>query len=212
MKRERHPKKYQNSAFSLALAAAFLCFAAVNACFGQDKDGLTRFVETGKSFDAPVSVLTVTSDSGKIPLNQPFIARNDWLKNFTIGFINQDERRITHFSLGIHFPKFEKQQSRIGFVYPIEYGESPFADQDGDFLVNTAKPIAKGEKIVLTLSDQDYDRIIEGLRAADFPPEIYKVQLQISTIGYDDDTVWRAGKYYTIDRNSGKLIPQKKKR
>lgn len=211
MKKENFHKKYQNLILSIALAAVYLCFAGADACFAQDREGLTRYVETGSSFSAPVRVLTATSDSGIIPLDQPFLARNDWLKHFTIGFINNDERPITHFSLGLHFPKFEKQQSKIGFVYPMEYGESPYADQNGEFLVNTATPIAKGEKIILTLSDGDYNRIIEGLRAADFPPEMYKVQLQISTIGYDDNTVWRAGKFYTIDRNSGKLVPQKKK-
>jgi hypothetical protein len=210
MKKENSHKKYLNLVLSIALAAVYLCFAGADACFAQDREGLTRYVETGKTFSAPVRVLTVTSDSGNIPLNQPFLARNDWLKHFTISFINDDIRPITHFSLSIHFPKFEKQQSKIGFAYPMEYGESPYADQDGEFLVNTAKPVAKGEKIILALSDEDYDRIIEGLGAADFPSEMYKVQLQISTIGYNDDTVWRAGKFYTIDRNSGRLIPPKK--
>ena len=211
MKKENSHKKCLNLILSIALAAVYLCFVGTDACFAQDRDGLTRYVETGSSFSAPVRVLTVTSDSGNIPLNQPFLASNDWLKGFTIDFVNEDEKPITHFSLSLQFPKSDGQKSKIGFIFPLEYGESPYADERGEFLVNTTKPIAKGEHLVLTLSDEDYNRIIESLQENGFPREMYKVQLFISTIGYSDDTIWRAGRFYTIDRsNRGKLIPQKK--
>jgi hypothetical protein len=211
MKKENSHKKYLNLILSIALAVVYLCFVGTDACFAQDRDGLTRYVETGSSFSAPVRVLTVTSDSGNIPLNQPFLASNDWMKHFTIGFINEDEKPIIHFSLRIQFPRSANQKNKPLFELPMEYGETPYADQDGEFLVNTARPIAKGEKIILTLSDEDYNRMIEGLKEGDFPSEVSKVQLFISTIGYSDDTIWRAGRFYTVDRsNRGKLIPQKK--
>lgn len=70
-----------------------------------------------------------------------------------------------------------------------------------------------GEYIELGFSDYNYSNIRKMMEESGYPSIIRKIQVYVTVIGFDDDTIWTAGKFFKIDKNNpDKLIPIDKKK
>jgi hypothetical protein len=100
----------------------------------------------------------------------------------------------------------------LDFVEVLNYGESPIPTADGRFPVGSARPVMPGESVELQLTDASYESLRAILREAKFPPNIKRIKVDVSMLGFSDGTVWIAGGRYELDKNNpGRLIPLQKK-
>ncbi|MGI8640772.1 MAG: hypothetical protein ACR2MG_12610 [Pyrinomonadaceae bacterium] len=170
-----------------------------------------KILKKGNGFDPPMTITLVKSKLGVIETDKNFVANEDWLKGLVISVLNNSEKPITHVSISIRFPR-PKGDDRLDFVSPINYGETPFASKNGEFPINTANPILPRESIELKLTNEDYLDIQSQLKELGYSSEINETKIYITTIGFDDGTVWMGDQIYKLDKNNpGKLIPLKKK-
>lgn len=175
----------------------------------QDKD---RVLEKGNDFTPPIDISLVKSEIGVIETDKNFIAGENWFKGLELNLRNKSDKSITHISISIRFPRPEGQR-KPDFVTSLTYGESPIPSQDGRFHSSTAKPVMPEENIELKLPDDDYNRVRESLKELGYPLSIDKIKIYVTTIGFNDDTVWMADRIYKFDKNNpGKLILLEKKK
>lgn len=178
--------------------------------FAGDKD---RFLEKGDDFSPPVNISLIKSEIGVIETDRSFLADENWFKGLELNIRNKSGKSITHIKIDIRFPRPQGQQQKLDFVTSLTYGESPLPSKDGQFLSNLAKPLMPEENIELKLSEDDYNRIRDSLKELGYPLSIRKIKVYVTTIGFNDDTVWMADRIYKIDRNNPeKLILLEKKK
>jgi hypothetical protein len=168
-------------------------------------------LEKGKDFDPPVDVTFIQSKIGGIEPDKKFSADKDWFKGLKITVRNRSEKPITHISLKLHFPRPKGQENELDFVETLNYGESPIPDKDGQIPFNTVRAIVPGESIELKLSDEMYNSLRLLLDDSKYPSMIKKMRVYVSILGFNDGSLWMAGRTYEVDKNNpGKLLPSKK--
>lgn len=171
-----------------------------------------KVLEKGKDFTPPVEISLVKSKIGVIEPGKKLSADEDWFKGLRITVRNESQKPITHISLNVRFPRPKGQENELDFVETLKYGESPIPTKDGQLLLSSAEPVPPGESRGLSLPDDEYDTLRALLRDSNYPPNVKKIKVYVTLLGFSDGTIWMAGKMYRLDMgNPGRLIPLEKK-
>lgn len=176
----------------------------------QEGDAL---LEKATDFNPPVKITLVKSRIGIIEPDKKLTADEDWVKGLTVTVRNDSKKPLTHVSLHVRFRRPQEQKNAVDFVESLNYGESPIPTADGQTLYNSAQAIMPGESVELKLSDEDFSAVKTALRESNYPVNIKRIKISVALLGFDDGTIWMAGKMYRLDKdNAGRLIPLQKKR
>ena len=188
-------KSIRLSSLILSVPVICLCLSINVSAQEQDPPPNRAIVTIPSAKNCPVRIYMVRSDAGDLQLDKGVTAGPNWLKNLTISLVNEGAP-FNHIYLTMHFRRPAEEKNKVHFGHDFQYGESPFADETGEFLVNTAEPVARGATFEFTLSDDDHQRIIDGLAKGDYPIGHSSVVIFVNTVGYSDGTVWKLGRYY----------------
>jgi hypothetical protein len=166
-----------------------------------------KILEKREDLKPPVNITLIKSRIGVIESDKYFSADEDWFKGLRIKLRNSYTRPVTYIEVELRFPRPEEQRDQHDFVYHLRYGVDPLAMPKSNPPLNFA-PLVNGEDAELELSDESYKAIRKILENLRFPAEVKKIKISVSMLGFNDDTVWIAGRIYKQDKDEpGKLIP-----
>ena len=160
----------------------------------------TRSIQKKKNSatdDNPVDLVSFkTKHQGKLPLGKSFEDDDEWIQGLTITAKNVSTKNAAYISVYVFF---ERPQNSAGssdppLLYQLVYGSKVFPSP------TVAKPLAPGDSADLILGDSSYESIKGALRQLGYPPSIRHLQMYVSEVIFDDDTMWTNG--YWFRRNS----------
>jgi hypothetical protein len=181
------------------LAALFLSYLPPSQARATQKQD--RLMKKLSWKNEPVKII-VTKIKGKdVKLGEKFPEDDDWLKGFKINVLNVSDKPIIFVNLRLDFPIPEDSAIDFPSSFEFEYGRSPQVPAEArpsDF----PPPIGVGETREMTLSDKDYDKLIEFLSRTHYPRSIKNVELVLEQVLFDDDSMWSAGGTFRRDPNN----------
>jgi hypothetical protein len=167
-----------------------------------------RILRKGGDFTPPVTITSIKTHLGEIETDTPFAANNDWFKGLSITMRNDSDKPVTYIKVSTLFPTPENKKEDPDLVIPLVYGVNPLPNKYGDFHNGLAESIKPGESVEIKISDYDYEDIKQLLKKSSYPMDIKKIKVYVTTVGFNDETIWMGDRIYKIDKgNQGKLIP-----
>lgn len=122
---------------------------------------------------------------------------DDWLKGFSLNVTNTSNKDIVFIELSLTF--FGKEEkltfSRVPIGYPVFYG-SPEGIFDGS---TAARPIRPNEAVDVTLTDEEYEKLKEGLLNNNYPMVFRHVDVRLDKVVFADGVLWYKSYYFHRD-------------
>jgi hypothetical protein len=156
----------------------------------------------------PVKVKKVKVKKGDIVLGQKFVDDDDdWLAGLTVSVKNTSSKDIlgVDVSLTLFTKEGGDKVDDVPIQFPFSYGSDHAIAED-----DSEKPIKPGHSVDITLRDDAYLMLKEGLARANYPRKFQHVELRIDAVLFADGTLWRKGYIFVRDPNDpGKWIRDK---
>jgi hypothetical protein len=157
----------------------------------------------------PVKVKKVKVKKGDIVLGQKFVDDDDdWLAGLTVSVKNTSSKDIlgVDVSLTLFTKEGGDKVDDVPIQFPFSYGSDQAIVADDA----SEKPIKPGHSVDITLRDDAYLMLKEGLARANYPRKFQHVELRIDAVLFADGTLWRKGYIFVRDPNDpGKWIRDK---
>ena len=164
---------------------------------GQDQDRLVRDVTV---YNCPVRIRVIKTKKRSIKANEEFSDDDDWLQGLSLRAINRSNKTVTYIGVSLLFRKTKDQRPGIPASYPLDYGLSPLWLNPGDPIpAPTVAPIAPGEEADIVLSDALHDDVKAFLARTGFFPNHKRLELDITVVGFSDETMWNLGNWLKRD-------------
>jgi uncharacterized membrane protein YgcG len=150
----------------------------------------------------PLRIRTVRANGRRIISGRPYYSNDDWLNDLTVRIQNRSERTIMLAAIQLQFPRPAGSGGPI-VIDDINYGNR-------DLLTRQAVPqersdgLAPGQTADVKLSSNDLQAIKVALIENGYPLSIEKLSLRISSVIFDDDTMWMAGSRLERDPSDSK--------
>ena len=189
---------------SLGIMTVVLALAVPTFAFAQQfRERIIQRLPTEK--DEPIAITTVKVNDRSLVLGRKFTANDDWLSGLVISVKNISDKPILFASIRLVFPR-PADSSDGPSIYDLSHGNNPLM---------TSRPTATeqlvgimpGNTAELGLSNQEFLDLQRFLVSTGYPLGINRVDLRISHVIFDDDTMWYAGALLRRDpTNSSKWI------
>jgi hypothetical protein len=164
---------------------------------GQDQDRVVRDVQIP---DCPVRVRMIKTKKRNITMNRGFSDEGDWLQGLSLRAVNRSNKTVTYVGVRLLFRKTQDQTPSIPASFPFDYGLSPLWLEPGDPTPPpTIAPIAPGQEADIILSDAQHDELKDFLARTGFFPNHKRLELDITVVGFSDETMWNLGKWLKRD-------------
>lgn len=160
-----------------------------------------RVLEKAFQPEEPVEIVETqigVPSSGRraIKFNEKMLAGNDWLKGLTVTVRNNSTKRIIYLSVELDVLKNDQSPDTVSIE--LIYGRIPGLPDQPDPLP-AVNPVAVGEDIKLTLSDEHYDVFKNLLKRVRGTSSFEKLTVRVGTIVFEDETMWRNGQFLRRD-------------
>jgi len=150
--------------------------------------------------DCPVGIQLIKTKKRTIKTNEEFSDEDDWLQGLSVRVINRSYKTVTYVGLNLTFRKTKAQTTSIPASSHIEYGFDPLWLEPGDPIrTPTVTPIAPGEVAEIILSDARHDEVKAFLARTGFFPNHKRLELNITVVGFSDETMWNLGNWLKRD-------------
>jgi len=148
----------------------------------------------------PLKVSKVKVKKGPIELGRKFTDdSDDWLGSLTVTVKNTSLKDIL--GVGLSLTLFTKEGGDkvddVPIQFPFSYGSDKAIPEDD----SSEKPIKPGQSVDITLSEDAYLTLKEGLARANYPKKFQHVELRIDSVLFLDGTLWRKGYIFVRDPN-----------
>ena len=122
-------------------------------------------------------------------------ADDDWLKGFSLNVTNTSNKDAVFIELSLSFfgPEEKQMPARIPLEFPVFYG-SPEGIRS-----TTTRAVGPKESVDVSFSDEEYDKLKEGLLSIDYPLKFHHVDVRVDKVVYADGQVWYKGYYFRRD-------------
>lgn len=189
-------------------------FALFGCCFGflasgtarrlpgiasEPQGAQDRVIEKKKNSPSgvePVEITLVrTKRKREVGFGKPFQDDDEWFQGLTVTAKNISTKNITY--IKIYF-SFERPEDSDGSTYPplihsLVYGSHAFGRS------KDSKSLARGNSIDLSLSDSSYASLKRALRKLGYPASIDRLQMYLSEVIFEDETMWANGYWFRRD-------------
>lgn len=164
---------------------------------GQDQD---RVVRDMQNKDCPVRIRLIKTKKRNITMNREFSDEDDWLQGLSLRAVNRSEKTVTYIGVRLRFRKTKDQTPGMPASFPFDYGFSPLWLKPGDPIPPpTIAPIAPGAEADIVLSDALHDELKTFLAQTGFFPNHKRLELDITVVGFSDETMWNLGNWLKRD-------------
>ena len=191
--------------FLLVLLMIPLFFVSRNIIVGfSQTENKSEKKITKESFkNEPIEIIDISSNEKSVELEENFVQKNDWLKDFTIKFKNVSGKSIVYVSTAIDFPGTDSTGNRMSFS--LKYGVHPLVEKNANVKLELLAPNDMAE---LYLSAERYETLKNFLATRQhLLKDLTETHLTIVTVYFDDGTHWSAGTIYSPDPNRpGKFV------
>src|SRR6185503_12498769 len=148
----------------------------------------------------PLKVSKVKVKKGAIELGRKFTDdSDDWLDGLTVTVKNTTSKDIlgVDVSLTLFTKEGGDKVDDVPIQFPFSYGSDKTIVEDD----SSEKPIKPGHSVYITLSEDAYLMLKEGLARARYPRKFQHVELRIDAVLFADGTLWRKGYIFVRDPN-----------
>ena len=162
---------------------------------GTQQEG-ERQIKKNSYPNEPVEFVELKNKMGRLPLNEKFKGpATEWLRGLTFTISNPSGKDITYLALILFFPKpHAAGPSEPSYVFDLIFGVSPQSNYYHNFRQKHPDKLLKhNDRLTLTLTDDQFEHIQKVLTALGYPPEIDNVEVSLSEVGFDDQTIWKGG-------------------
>lgn len=164
---------------------------------GQDQDRLVRDMQNK---DCPVRIRLIKTKKRNITMNREFSDEGDWLQGLSLRAVNRSNKTVTYIGVRLRFLKTKDQTPGMSASFPFDYGLSPLWPKPGDPIPPpTIAPLAPGEEADIILSDALHDELKDFLARTGFFPNHKRLELDITVVGFSDETMWNLGNWLKRD-------------
>jgi hypothetical protein len=168
----------------------------------QDQDRLVRDMQ---SKDCPVRIRLIKTKKRAITMNREFSGEGDWLQGLSLRAVNRSNKTVSYIGVRLSFYKTKDQTPGMPAFFPFDYGLSPLWLKPGDPIpLPTIVPIAPGGEADIVLSDALHDDVKTFLAQTGFFPNHKRLDLDITVVGFTDDTMWNLGNWLKRDPTQSK--------
>ena len=139
----------------------------------------------------PVEITEIKVNGQSVSFDKKFMADDDWLRTLVVSIKNKSDKLILFASIQLQFPRPPESKERFS-VSDMSTGNAALwvrAPTPDEKLIG----IRTGEMADIQISAQDFVGLREFLNATNYPASIENVDLRISSVIFEDDTMWRAG-------------------
>jgi hypothetical protein len=173
---------------------------------GQDQD---RVVRDMQNKDCPVRIQLIKTKKRDLIMNRKFSDGDDWLQGLSLRAVNRSKKTVTFIGVRLWFFKTEDQTPGLPASFPFDYGLSPLWLNPADPTPPpTITPIGPGDEADIVLSDALHDEVKDFLARTGHFPNHKRLDLDITVVGFSDDTMWNLGKWLRRDPTQlGKPLP-----
>jgi hypothetical protein len=135
----------------------------------------------------------------KIRSNERFASDEDWLSGLTINIKNRSDQAIRLAAIQLQFPRPSGSEGPIA-IADIYYGNRALLTRL-PIMSERSPGLAPGEAVDIELSDSELDAIEMMLGDTGYSASIETVDLRISNVIFEDDSMWEAGTRLQRDHN-----------
>jgi hypothetical protein len=130
-----------------------------------------------------LEVISILVSEKPIILGQPFVAGDDWMKDFKVRVRNVSGHSIIHVRLHFSLPEAKNGEAITGFS--LDYGR-----RVGDIEESKQKLVLAGEEFELTHSEAEYERDRQWIAEWSGVTSISHVKFGRAVVRFEDETVW----------------------
>ena len=154
----------------------------------------------------PVKVKKVKVKKGFVTLGRKFTDDDDnWLEGLTLTVKNTSQKDIVFVDISLTL--FSKEGDDVVDDVPVQFPFTYGSDTGMVGVDSTSNPIKPGGSVDITLSENAYIVLKEGLASTNYPLKFRHVELRVDAVLFADDTLWRKGSMFLRDPNDpGKWI------
>lgn len=171
-----------------------------NSAGGRGQDSEKVLKKDSFSSDEPVKIIKVKNKKGEVPLGKKFRDEADagWLRGLVITVENTSGRTLTYVNVTLMFPpQVNHATSEYAYGFEFMYGVSPqYPQYEESRKRQPDRVLRHGERLDLTLSDEEYEHIQKVLRSLGYPHDLREAFVRLREVGFDDGTGWLGGKNY----------------
>jgi hypothetical protein len=165
--------------------------------------GPDRLVWDKSRSDSPVKITLIKTKKRVIENDKKLFDDDDWLQGLTLRVTNHSDRTITYVGIQLIFRRTEDQESGLPAGWPLNYGIDPLGLKPGDIIPSPQiAPIPPGGEAEITLGDTEYREVEKFLGMAGFPANRKRLELDITVVGFSDETIWNSGHMFRRDPGS----------
>lgn len=139
----------------------------------------------------PIAITDIKVNDRSVSFDKKFSADDEWLRSLVISVKNKSDKLILYASIRLDFPRPAGSQDKMS-IYDIfngNFGLQMRPPTPEERLVG----IPPGETVEIRLSVQQFVELRNFLTATRFPQSIERVEMSISHVIFEDDSMWYAG-------------------
>ena len=145
--------------------------------------------------DEPVEITLVkTKRKSGLAFGRTFQDDDEWFQGVTITAKNVSTKNITY--INIHFT-FDRPDDSEGNANPPLVHSLVFGTKNAT--ASQKERLAPGSSVALSLGDLTYASLKRALAKLGYPSSLKRVQMNLSEVAFDDDTLWANGYWFRRD-------------
>lgn len=159
-----------------------------------------RIVRDMQNKDCPVRIRLIKTKKRAITMNREFSDQDDWLQGLSLRAVNRSNKTVTYIGVRLMFYKTKDQTPGMPASFPLDHGLDPLWLKPTDPIpLPTIEPIAPGGESDILLSDALHDELKTFLAQTGFFPNHKRLDVDITVVGFSDDTMWNLGNWLKRD-------------
>ena len=193
----------------ILFAATIIATIILCTHLGMTQQGEERLLRKESWPKEPVKIVGIKAGKNSLKLNEKFLGDDDWFKGLTVRVINTSGKNITYISIRLLFARPEDGETakEPPYVYSITYGRDPSLPKSST-VSNSSQAVLTGKSIDITLPDEWYDYLKQGLKELKYPASIKRMEISLEEVVFEDGTMWSAGQFWQRHPNdSDKWVP-----
>lgn len=179
---------------SLLVVSVSMYVSTFDGLAGQGKEREIKKLNWPKE---PVKIGKLKTKEGVVGFGEKFRADDDWMKGLTFSVKNTSEKTITYLEIELNFPRDKGAQEEPEAHDRIIYGQYPTLPGETTTPHPDHPPIRPGDTVDLVL--KDYEGIREFLDNTHYPVRIYRLEVSVGDVVFDDGTKWSGGGLFRRD-------------
>jgi hypothetical protein len=156
-----------------------------------------KSIKLAPTLKSPLKLSELKVAGREIKFGEDFEAETDWIKNLSFKLENISGKRIVFLSVNVNFPETRLTGNMMS--YAVTFGQRPGLPLPT--IPNEPLLLLPNETINVSL-DREKERLSKFVGERQSIETIQKIELEFSTVIFDDKTAWMAGSFMQQDPNN----------